>query len=352
MGFVEVWIRMVMSCVSSMKYSVILNGSVTDSFIPSRGLHQGDPLSPFLFLICSESLSSLSSAKPPEIINYDKSNVFFSGNASNVKSQKFVVLLALEGQTVLKIISVFLPWWAEIKGGLSQDKRESSESYQSWSTKLLSLGGREVFIKLLLQSIPVYTMSIFLLPNNLYRELEAYRSILVAEISVKTWYPLVDLVLSHSAEDLWGHGDLGKFNIALLAKQRWGLISNPSSLVARLLRAKYFPNSSLLQASLGGHPSLIWRSIWSARRLIEMGIGWRIGNGHSVDIWNDYWLSEFPVRKLESNSAIRHGRVSDLIIRPENRWNDTFIRSIFNEADAKRIQKFGYLSLPQEDVLV
>lgn len=46
-------------CVNTVSYSVVLNGHNGDSFYPSRGLRQGDPLSPFLFLFCGEGLFSL-----------------------------------------------------------------------------------------------------------------------------------------------------------------------------------------------------------------------------------------------------------------------------------------------------
>lgn len=59
MGFDGKWVDMILKCVSTISYSVCLNESLRPVFSPSKGLRQGDPLSPFLFFICNEGLSSL-----------------------------------------------------------------------------------------------------------------------------------------------------------------------------------------------------------------------------------------------------------------------------------------------------
>ncbi|KAA3468586.1 reverse transcriptase [Gossypium australe] len=59
MGFAMNWVELIMKCISTASYAIILNGSRGRTFKPSRGLRQGNPLSPFLFLICSEGLSAL-----------------------------------------------------------------------------------------------------------------------------------------------------------------------------------------------------------------------------------------------------------------------------------------------------
>ena len=59
LGFAEWWIDRVMACVETVSFSVRVNGVFSESFKPSKGIRQGDPISPYLFLICSEGLTCL-----------------------------------------------------------------------------------------------------------------------------------------------------------------------------------------------------------------------------------------------------------------------------------------------------
>jgi len=76
-----------------------------------------------------------------------------------------------------------------------------------------------------------------------------------------------------------GFRDLTLFNKALLAKQCWRIIQFPDSLSSLILKAKYFPKSSFLDAELGKTPSFMWRSFLAAKDLLSNGVLWRVGDG-------------------------------------------------------------------------
>lgn len=66
--------------------------------------------------------------------------------------------------------------------------------------------------------------------------------------------------------------------------------SNPSYSLAKFLKAHYLPNTDFMEAKQRAYPSFTKRSILSAQHLIEMGAGWRVGNVHNINIWNDVWF--------------------------------------------------------------
>ena len=59
MGFHSRWVGWIMECVQSVTYSMLINSEPTETITPTRGIRQGDPLSPYLFLLCSEGLNGL-----------------------------------------------------------------------------------------------------------------------------------------------------------------------------------------------------------------------------------------------------------------------------------------------------
>jgi hypothetical protein len=82
-----------------------------------------------------------------------------------------------------------------------------------------------------------------------------------------------------------GFQDLALFNKVLLAKQIWRLLEDPSSLVARIMQAKYHPQCLVMEAPLGRKPYFAWRSISSAQSMIKNKLVLRVCNGRDIKIW-------------------------------------------------------------------
>ena len=59
MGFREDWVALIMECITTVSYSILVNGEPNGLIKPSRGLRQGDPISPYLFLFCAEGLNAI-----------------------------------------------------------------------------------------------------------------------------------------------------------------------------------------------------------------------------------------------------------------------------------------------------
>jgi hypothetical protein len=223
MGFSHRWVDWIMSCVTSVRYQVKFNGNLLDSFSPSRGLCQGDPLSPFLFLFVADALSTLFQREVTDgnivplkvcrrvpgvshLLFADDSLLFFKANVEQANRVKDIleVYAASTGQlinpnkcsimfgkafpqeTQNEIKTVFLltqeTFESKYLGLPTPEGRMSSGKFQilqnrlakclvEWDDTNKSQAAKEVLIKAIAQAILVYVMSVFKLPLSLCDEL-------------------------------------------------------------------------------------------------------------------------------------------------------------------------------------
>jgi len=136
-----------------------------------------------------------------------------------------------------------------------------------------------------------------------------------------------------------GFRDLKAFNSAMLAKQWWNIMNNLDSLVARLLKAMYFPHLAFLVSNLDHNHSYSWHSIWSSCHIHVHGCRWRIRDGSKIRVMKDPWLQVEGLAWMQAPQP--HGVydmvVSDLMVSWERRWDVVKIQNLFSPHVAQNI---------------
>ncbi|KAG5523350.1 hypothetical protein RHGRI_035240 [Rhododendron griersonianum] len=377
MGFADQWVTWVMECVSSVNFTVMANGEAKTNVCPEGGLRQGDPLSPYLFLLVKDVLSKLIQAgidgedlagmrinrncptlshiffaddailflkaelkeccvikgvleeygkASGQLINFEKSGVFFSSNMNDFDKQLCCDFL---GVNLLKGDSKYLglpSFWGRSKAEAYTFLVEKAMGkMQGWKNKLISLGGKETLIKSVVQGIPTYAMACFLLPKKLCDKLNA--------LTRNFWWkgnPEDRGICWASWESLgkakedggMGFRNYRAFNEALLARQGWRLLMNKDAYWARFFKGIYFPKSSFLQASRGSRASWAWLSLLHGRNLLFKGLRWQVQDGKNIDFWNDAWIPSLPNFKISMAKSVNSeiNLVADVIDR-SGQWD-------------------------------
>jgi ribonuclease HI len=141
------------------------------------------------------------------------------------------------------------------------------------------------------------------------------------------------------------------FNLAMLGKQGWKLLTDQDTIVTKIFKARYFPQSDFLGARLGHNPSFVWRSIYTSQVIVKGGLRWCIGDGKDISVWNEPWL------RTSENSYImspllqggENLKVADLMDEATCTWKWDLINAIFNDRDIREIKKMAAINGGEAD---
>lgn len=372
--------------------SIRVNGVLSQSFRPSRGIRQGDPISPYLFLLCAEGLScflknmglmflsrgvhvgvhapwishllfaddcivfseasqrgasrlqealEVYSRGSGQMVNRDKSAVFFSRNCTDEMKDEVRQILNIEKEALAEK-------YLGLPTAVGQSTSESFEFMPnrirgligSWSGRKASSAGREVLLKSVAQAVPTYSMSCFLLSKTTCKKMKSPianywwgGSAGSKHIHWQSWERLT----YPKALGGMGFRDLRNFNKAMLGKQGWRLMVNPDSLCARVLKGRYYHDGDFLSSTRRKHASHTWQAILAGREVLLQGLIKRIGDGASTNIWRDRWLpNHFGGRPLTPGDGQPVTVVADLI-STSGQWKEDIIRQQFIPVDANAI---------------
>lgn len=268
-----------------------------------------------------------------QVINYEKSSLTFSKRTCH---EKWNQIQALLGVAVVEKHDKYLGMLATVgrskKEVFGFFKERIRKRINGWGEKFQSSAGREVMIKAVLQAISSYIMSCFIV----------------------AWVAWKKMCQPKSSGGL-GFKDIRSFNLALLAKQGWRLITKPYSLLAQVYKARYFPNGDFMTANLGNRPSATWRDILHARVHLLKGLRYRVGNGNGISLWADPWIPDDGNFHLITPRPIHSGfpyAVSDFIDPITQNWNKELMSEHVWEVDKIRILNIPIKAATSRDRLI
>ncbi|XP_027099102.2 uncharacterized protein [Coffea arabica] len=362
MGFCPIFVMWIISCISSISYSFNLNGAKVGYIKPSRGLRQGGPLSPYLFLICAEGLSHLINTKidkkmmagikvsknspqishlffaddslicckatvqeakqvqevlksysvaSEQLVNFEKSAVYYSRNTLRTRRAAICEVMGnLKEATNGKYLGLPMAIGRTKNQVFGYIKSAVTKKMKGWANKMLSMAGKEE-----------------------------------KKLPWVSWKKLADV----KGRGGLGFKDLDAFNKALLAKQLWRIICSPNLLMSKVIRG----NNLKDHKSLDNHPpnsaSWAWKSIHSAWELLEGGLWKRVGDGTQINIWEDRWVIGSAIGRTSTTCPpnCHLHTVSQLI--SEGRWNEEILQQVFNREEREHIASIPLSVFKRQD---
>ncbi|XP_062021026.1 uncharacterized protein LOC133737505 [Rosa rugosa] len=294
-GFAQGWIDVVMQCVCSVRYSFLVRGKPRGYVIPSRGLRQGDPLSPYLFLLGAEGFSALLQ---------QKQRLGLLPGIAICPGAPHVNHLLFADDSML---------YAQASSAACFQIKDVIETYGRASGQVVNF----------------HKSSVVFSKNVGVSDQETVANLLGVEI-----------VESHERY-LGLPTYVGRKKTATF-----------EYIKERLAEKMKHWQGKLLSGAVHASPSYSWWSIFATRDFIQSGSLWQIGDGHKVSVWNDAWIPNLPTFRPQGIlwRAECPTLVKELITTP-NSWNENKIWTVFLPEDAEAILSIPLSSRNHEDRL-
>ncbi|GJX62449.1 RNA-directed DNA polymerase, eukaryota [Tanacetum coccineum] len=357
LGFGSRWRDWIQSCLNSSKGSILVNGSPTSEFQYFKGLKQGDPLSPFLFILVMESLhlsfqkvvnaglykgvvldnslqiSHLFYADDVVFIGqWCDSNIstiirvldcFFQASGMRINLHKSKIMgiavdnsLVTQAANSIGCLTLSLPFqYLGVNIGSHMSRIKSWDivlnkvqgRLSKWKSKVLSVGGRLTLLKSVLGATPIYYMSMYKAPMYVINKLEAIRSHFfnggdpnIRKMTFVKW----ENVLASKDKGGMGVSSFFALNRALIFKWIWRFHSQGFSLWSRVIKAIHG-----VDGKLGYHIKPSASSNWidivrTLPILLNKGIdllGYikkKVGNGEKTLFWYEPWKGDVSFNNL------------------------------------------------------
>ncbi|KAA3453866.1 reverse transcriptase [Gossypium australe] len=337
--------NVIMSAIYSSTMQVLWNGVPTQKFKPNRGIRQGCPLSPYLFVLYMEWLGHsihsgveagiwdpirLSRTGPPvshlffaddlvifckaqidqalvleniislfyEIsghkISVKKSNIFFSKNTEDVIRNQISQLFGFqEVQNLGNYLGVPLLHDRVTKNTLNFIVDKIRRKLQSWDARKLAVAGRITLAQSVLLSIPTYFMQTMMIPKGVCDTIEKLVRQLIwggsrenSKIALVGW----DTICQPRARGGLGLRKLNDQNSSFFMKIGFNLASKKDLLWVRVLRSKYGWKEQIPESISRNKCSHLWRSFSKIWPSIRENLSWSIGDGDKVRCRRDPWI--------------------------------------------------------------
>lgn len=387
-GFPEIFQRWVLNCICNPRFSLLINGKCSDWIMAKCGFRQGCPLSPYLFILCSELMSlacrnagstigvpiarggpsvshllyaddilvfaeaSMTAAKniatilgnycawTGQRVNVMKSAVMFSKSTVNWKKNRIANFLGYRKVAEVDYLGIKLAMRKLCRNDFTGVLQKCKGKVHAWGNRVLSLAGRATLINSSLLSVPMYIMTHADVPSSVLADIERLcRSFLWGHGHNRKGLHYVSwevLCLPGKCGGLGFHASKD-WRGPLRARLSWDFLQHKDSILNRCIQAKY--GRKVWDTDANRTDSVTWRIIKDGATSLKKIIKWNIGNGESVNVLDQNWIGDIPLNDWPTfaDTAGLTGRtVQDL--RTQNQsWNMTVLRNHFGQPLIDRI---------------